>query len=113
MKSRLDLSDAIRSQLQTRHIARTVPIPVSRSCSKDSHCSRRSRGGLETRSNEELVAFDAELKRSELDCASDPNAVSACDVVFDTVPEGQEPAVGSTLADLLAAPKAGEPPPPS
>ena len=56
--------------------------------------------------------FDAELKRSELDCASDPNSVSACDVVFETVPEGQEPAVGSTLAELLAAPQTTNAPPP-
>ena len=32
-------------------------------------------------------SFDAELKRSEVDCATDPDGVSSCEVVFESVPD--------------------------
>ena len=53
-------------------------------------------------------SFDAELKRSELDCASDPDSVSACEVVFDTVPEEKL----DTLAELIESERKAKAPPP-
>ena len=32
-------------------------------------------------------SFDAELKRSEVDCATDPDGVSSCEVVFESAPD--------------------------
>ena len=35
-----------------------------------------------------FTTFDAELKRSEVDCEADPGGVAACDVVFESIQEG-------------------------
>ena len=48
-----------------------------------------------------FTTFDAELKRSELDCATDPDGVSSCDVVFEGVAVPLD--VGSPLAELAEA----------
>jgi len=54
-----------------------------------------------------FTTFDAELKRSELDCESDPSGVSSCDVVMESVP--QERPASAVIAQLSeeSPPKAG------